>query len=249
MNGLLLLSSSRRKHKGRSEARNLFMPLIVTLDGPAGAGKSSAARALAARLNVHYMDTGAMYRALAWAAMQRGYALENSALIAELAREVQIVFDTGRVLVDGTDVSAEIRSEKVTAATRYVADAPAVREVMKIIQRKIGSECDIVTEGRDQGTVVFPTATVKVFLTASAVHRAKRRHQEEVVRGSGLTFQEVLESQSVRDAADIARPVGALVAAVDAVVIETDSLTLDEVVECLVSLVEETRQARGKHDD
>ena len=187
-----------------------------------------------------------MYRALAWAAMQRGYALENSALIAELAREVRIVFDTGRVLVDGTDVSAEIRSEKVTAATRYVADAPAVREVMKIIQRKIGSECDIGTEGRDQGTVVFPHADLKVFLTASPVERAQRRQAEELTRGNATTIESILESHSRRDEADRLRPVGALRPADNAVLLETDGLTREEVVEHLIILIEAQRKAQAR---
>ena len=142
-------------------------PMIVTLDGPAGAGKSSTARALAARLGWCYMDTGAMYRAVALMALDRGIPLDDSAGLAELAEAITIEFRDGRVVVDGRDVSTEIRTDRITQATRPVADAPPVREAMKRVQRRMAEGMDVVTEGRDQGSVVFPAAALKVFLTAS----------------------------------------------------------------------------------
>ncbi len=216
--------------------------MIVTLDGPAGAGKSSAARALAAQLGWCYMDTGAMYRAIALEALDRGIPLEDAGAVAALAEAVVIEFRDGRVLVDGRDVSVEIRTERITRATRPVADAAPVREAMKRIQRRMARGIDVVTEGRDQGSVVFPQAEVKVFVTASAEERARRRHAEETARGNGVTFAEVLEAQGVRDEGDRSRAVGPMRAADDAVVLETDGLTRDEVVERLVALVEGRRR-------
>lgn len=219
--------------------------MIVTLDGPAGAGKSSAARALARRLGWCYMDTGAMYRAVALMALERSVPIHDAALVAALADRLRIEFRDGRVEVDGRDVSAEIRTERITAATRPVADAPLVRDAMKRIQRRMAEGIDVVTEGRDQGSVVFPQAELKVFLTASPAERARRRHREEVGRGQASTLEEVLESQTRRDDADRSRPVGAMLPADDAVLLETDGLSADEVVQRLVGLVEARLSPRG----
>ncbi len=211
--------------------------MIVTLDGPAGAGKSTAAKALARRLGWRYLDTGAMYRAVAWAALDRGVPLEDEPAVAELADIVEIRFDADRVLVDGHDVTQAIRTQAVTAATRRVADAAAVRSVMVEQQRRIAADCHIVTEGRDQGTVVFPGAELKIFLTASAAERARRRHRERTACGDEVSLETILASQQARDDADAARPVGAMRAADDAVLVETDGLSEQAVVEKLVSLV------------
>ncbi|MFM9058981.1 MAG: (d)CMP kinase [Planctomycetaceae bacterium] len=211
--------------------------MIVTLDGPAGAGKSTAARALAARLGWCYMDTGAMYRAVALVALERGLALDDGPLVASLAEQLAIEFRDGRVLADGRDVSAEIRTERVTRATRPVADAPAVREALKRVQRRMAAGIDVVTEGRDQGSEVFPDAEVKVFLTASPGERARRRHDEEVARGEASSLAAVEQAQARRDEGDRTRPVGAMRPAADAVVLETDGLSREAVVERLVALV------------
>ncbi|MFM8379427.1 MAG: (d)CMP kinase [Planctomycetia bacterium] len=217
--------------------------MIITLDGPAGAGKSSAARALAKRLGWCYIDTGAMYRAVALVALERGVPLDDARRLADLAESIRIVFADGAVLVDGRDVSGEIRTERITQATRPVADAPPVRDAMKRMQRRMAEGIDVVTEGRDQGSVVFPQAEVKVFLTASAEERARRRHREEEARGSGATLEHVLRSQAERDAGDRTRPVGRLEPAADAILLETDCLTCDEVVDRLVALIEARRRA------
>ncbi|MFM8707688.1 MAG: (d)CMP kinase [Planctomycetia bacterium] len=219
--------------------------MIITLDGPAGAGKSSAARALAARLGWCYMDTGAMYRTVALVALDRGIPLDDSARIATLAEQLRIEFRDGRVNIDGRDVSVEIRTERITAATRPVADAPPVRDAMKRIQRRMAEGLDVVTEGRDQGSVVFPHAELKVFLTASPEERARRRQREELARGEAPTLESVLASQSRRDDADRTRPVGALRPADDAVTLETEGLSAEDVVQRLVSMVEARRHGRG----
>ncbi|RLS42940.1 MAG: (d)CMP kinase [Planctomycetota bacterium] len=218
--------------------------MIITLDGPAGAGKSSAARALATRLGWCYMDTGAMYRAVALIALDRLVPLDDATRIAMLAESLAIAFRDGRVFVGDRDVSTEIRTARVTSATRPVADAPPVREVMKQMQRRIAAGIDVVTEGRDQGSEVFPDAEVKVFLTASPVERALRRHREETARGVPLSLDDVLDAQNRRDEGDRMRPVGAMQPAADAVLVETDGLTPEEVVDRLVRLIEARRRPR-----
>ncbi len=219
--------------------------MIITLDGPAGAGKSSAARALAARLGWWYMDTGAMYRAVALVALEQGVPLDDAVRLARLAESLVISFRDGHVFVDDRDVSAEIRTERVTTATRPVADAPPVRDVMKQLQRRLAAGIDVVTEGRDQGSIVFPQAELKVFLTATPEERARRRHREEASRGEATSLDAVLAAQNRRDEGDRVRPVGAMHAADDAVLVETDGLAPDEVVERLVRLVEERRPPRA----
>jgi len=219
--------------------------MIVTLDGPAGAGKSTAARGLAARLGWCYMDTGAMYRAVALVALEHGVPLDDGPLVAALADRLVIEFRDGRVLADGRDVSVEIRTERVTRATRPVADAPPVREALKRIQRRMAAGIDVVTEGRDQGSEVFPDAEVKVFLTASPDERARRRHDEEVERGLASSLEAVAREQARRDDGDRTRPVGTMRPASDAVVLETDGLSRDEVVERLVALVRSRGGAAG----
>jgi cytidylate kinase len=215
--------------------------MIVTLDGPAGAGKSTTARALAARLGWCYLDTGAMYRTVALAALEEGLSLEDEPRLAALAESLAIQFCQGRVLVGERDVSEAIRTERVTQATRPVADAPAVREAMKHLQRRLADGLDVVTEGRDQGSEVFPLAELKVFLTASPEERARRRHREELARGGTTSLEAVLDAQSRRDAGDRDRPVGAMRPADDAVVFETDGLSPAEVLERLVELVDARR--------
>jgi cytidylate kinase len=216
--------------------------MIVTLDGPAGAGKSSVARALAARLGWCHLDTGAMYRAVALIALERGTPLDDPGRLATLAESLAITLKDGRVLVGDRDVSAEIRTERVTQATRPVADAPPVREALKRLQRRLAAGLDVVTEGRDQGSVVFPRAELKVYLTASPEERARRRQREEEARGVATSFEAVLRSQIRRDEGDRTRPVAPLKPADDAVVLETDGLSATDVVERLVQLVEDRRR-------
>lgn len=211
--------------------------MIVTIDGPAGAGKSSVARALAARLGFRFLDTGAMYRTVALAGIRAGLDLADETALAELARRVVIDVDEGRVLLDGEDVSHAIRTFDVTSKTRFAANNPAVRIHLVALQRQAAADGNYVTEGRDQGSVVFPRATCKIFLTASPEERARRRWLELSARGETVSQAEVLAKQIARDANDAGRNIGPLLQAKDAVEFVTDGLSPEEVVDRLERLV------------
>lgn len=211
--------------------------MIVTIDGPAGAGKSTVARRLADELGFRFLDTGAMYRAVAWAAAREGLAWDDDQALAALAARLELTWDGRRMLVDGQDVTESIRSPEVTALTRFVADNPQVRAELVRRQRRLAQGRDIVTEGRDQGTVAFPDAACKFFLTASPAERARRRQAELAARGQAATLDEVRAQQDQRDRHDQMRPVGALTPAPDAQIIATDAMSLEEVVAHLASCV------------
>ncbi len=211
--------------------------MIVTIDGPAGAGKSSVSRTLALRLGFAFLDTGAMYRAVALAALRQNLGWEDPAALAALARRLSIEVRGDRTYLDGEDVSGEIRSHAVTSATHYAASNGAVRTHLVELQRQLAGRLDIVTEGRDQGTVVFPQAECKIFLDASPQERARRRQADLATRGEKLSLEEVLADQNRRDESDATREVGPLVAAADAVHVNTDGLSPEEVVDRLEALV------------
>jgi cytidylate kinase len=211
--------------------------MIVTIDGPAGAGKSSAARELARRLGFRFLDTGAMYRAVTLAARERGVDLADGAALASMVREIRVELDGGRVLLDGNDVTTAIRKFDITTVIHYAADNADVRSQLVIWQREAASRDNVVTEGRDQGTVVFPQAECKIFLTAGEEERAKRRHADLLSRGENIPFEEVLENQRLRDQRDSSRLVGALVKADDAIEVTTDGMMPDEVVSRLEEIV------------
>lgn len=215
--------------------------MIVTIDGPAGAGKSTVARRLAEKLGFEFLDTGAMYRAVTWAAVHRGLDLQNDAGLAVLAAEIDLRMESGHVLVDGADVSSAIRTPDITAQVKYVADPPVVREVLVELQRRLVGEQDFVTEGRDQGTVAFPDAECKVFLTATPETRAQRRW-EQLAEKQRPSVEEILQQQNLRDDRDSKREVGRLMAADDAQELATDGLTLDEVVDRIAEWVEHRRK-------
>lgn len=211
--------------------------MIIAIDGPAGAGKSSAARALARRLGFRFLDTGAMYRAVALAGLRREIDWDDAAALAGLARQVEIELPGERVLLDGKDVTHEIRTLAVTSVTYYPANNPAVREHLVERQRQLAAGQNVVTEGRDQGTVVFPDAECKIFLTASPSERARRRLIDLQEHGETVTFEDVLSDQNQRDRRDAGRDCGPLKPALDAVEFSTDGLSPEEVVDRLEALV------------
>ena len=210
--------------------------MIVAIDGPAGAGKSTVARRLAERLGFRYLDTGAMYRALTCLAQRRGLALDQAEELAELAREHPVRFDEdGRVFIDDADVTASIRKPGIDKLVPVVARHPAVREVMRERQRTLGEEGDVVIEGRDIGTVVAPQAGVKVYLIADHAVRASRRAAEHPELAADALATD-LRLRDEKDAANM-RP------APDAVQIDTTDLAVDEVVGRIEQLVRSTTSA------
>jgi cytidylate kinase len=211
--------------------------MIVTIDGPAGAGKSSAARELARRLGFRFLDTGAMYRAVTLAARERGLDLADGEKLAQLVREIRVELVGDRVLLDGNDVTAAIRKFDITTAIHHAADNAAVRGQLVAWQRTAAAHDNVVSEGRDQGTVVFPNAECKIFLSADEQERARRRHADLLARGENIAFDDVLANQRLRDHRDLSRQVGALMKADDAIEVSTDGLAPDEVVAKLEQIV------------
>lgn len=211
--------------------------MIVTIDGPAGAGKSTTARALAGRLGFDFLDTGAMYRAVAFAAGRAGIAMDDGPALDALAAKLQIEYRDGRTYLDGEDISAAIRSLEVTQWVRSVAAVPAVRSRLVQLQRDWAKGKNVVSEGRDQGTVVFPDADCKIFLTADEQSRALRRQEDFERQGTAVPLEEVLTNQRFRDRVDSERAVGPLAPARDAVFVDTSHLSLEEVVQRIEALV------------
>jgi cytidylate kinase len=223
-------------------------PLLIAIDGPAGAGKSAVARAVAVRLGLPYLDTGAMYRAVALLALRAGLGpdLDANALasVVRLAHRLSVRF-TGdprrqRVEVDGQDVTRELRDPEVSTMASVVSAIPEVRREMVPRQREAAARSGGVVEGRDIGTVVFPDAAVKVFLTAAPEVRARRRFDELAGHGVAATFDDVLAEQRERDRRDSTRPDSPLRPAEGAVVVDTSVLTLEEAVDAVVALVPES---------
>lgn len=215
--------------------------MIVAIDGPAGAGKSTVARGVARRLGVAHLDTGAMYRALTWLAGQRGVDPSDGPALAALARAEPAVLEPaadgiGRVRIAGRDVTEDIRRPEVTARVSEVSAHPAVREAMVAAQRAVMSTGDWVSEGRDVGSVVCPDAGVKVFLTATPEERARRRHDELRARGVELSLDEVLADVLRRDHLDATRAASPLRVAEGAVVVDTSALQAEEAVDLIAAL-------------
>ncbi|MDP2652696.1 MAG: (d)CMP kinase [Candidatus Omnitrophota bacterium] len=208
---------------------------VITIDGPAGAGKSTVAKALAGRLGFSYLDTGAMYRALTLKALRRKMDLTDEDALVRLARETEIDLKGNpasglKVYLDGEDVSAEIRTLEVTNNTYYIARASKVREILVSWQQAIGRKTDIVVEGRDAGTVIFPKATRKFYLDADVDERLQRRLKELVAKGQAVEAEKLRREIIDRDQKDLTRKAGPLLKAEDAVLIDSTRLTVDQVV-------------------
>ena len=220
--------------------------MIITIDGPAGSGKSTAARRLAQRLGFQFLDTGAMYRAVAWACLERQIDLADEDEVGRLARDLEIRFVNDRVTADGRDVTRAIRTPDVTEISSLVALNGQVREAMVELQRKAAAGLNIVCDGRDQGTVVFPEAECKFFLTANPETRALRRHQELLAQGKDVPVADILAQLRDRDLRDESRTVAPLRAAEDAILIDTSFLGADEVLEALETRVRERLAKRER---
>lgn len=218
------------------------MAKIITIDGPAGSGKSTVSCLLAARLKLLYLDTGAMYRAVALQAKKEGVGLKDREKISRICRDLDLHFETldgaTRLFLGTEDISAAIRSPEMDMLSSAVSALKEVREAMTLLQRKMAGHGRVVAEGRDMGTVVFPDADYKFFVNADPEVRAGRRYRERLARGETVSRGEVEKELKKRDAQDMTRALAPLVPAKDAIIIDTTNLTVEEVVEKMIGIIE-----------
>lgn len=218
------------------------MAKIITIDGPAGSGKSTVSRLLAARLKLLYLDTGAMYRAVALQAKKEGVGLKDREKISRICRDLDLHFETldgaTRLFLGTEDISAAIRSPEMDMLSSAISALKEVREAMTLLQRKMAGHGRVVAEGRDMGTVVFPDADYKFFINADPGVRAGRRYRERLARGETVSRGEVEKELKKRDSQDMTRALAPLVPAKDAIIIDTTILTVEEVVEKMIGIIE-----------
>lgn len=217
---------------------------IIAIDGPAGAGKSTIASVLARRLNGCYLDTGAMYRAITVAAMRQQIDLDDYSKLAEIARQsrIEISWKDRKMLLtlNGEDISEAIRQREITANSHKIANSPEVRKLLVKQQRRIAGQVDtLITEGRDQGTIVFPNATIKFYLDADIKERAQRRHRELQAKGTKVSLEEIQANITQRDQRDTQRAIAPLKPADDAIHVDTTGQTIDQVIDKLCALIKE----------
>lgn len=221
------------------------MGWVVTIDGPAGAGKSTTAKELARRLGWSFLDTGAMYRVVTLAALEQGLQLHDPEALGQLTQGLQARFEGSHAWLGERDVSQVIREPHISRESRHAANAPQVREILVSWQRQAASVQDVVTEGRDQGTIVFPDALAKFFLEASDEERAMRRYRELTARGEDVRFEQILADQQARDARDRARTIAPMMPADDAVHIESTGRTPEAVLAEMLGHVRDRISEKG----
>ena len=221
--------------------------MIVAVDGPAGSGKGTVTKEIEKELGFLNLDTGATYRCVALEVLRKRLDLDDKEKIIEIANNIDIKINNTRdkdiILLNNEDVSKEIRTKEVTAIVSQVSSIIPVREKMVEVQRKLAKGKDVIVEGRDIGTVVFPNADIKIYLDASEEIRAKRRYEENLQNGMDMTYEEVLENVKMRDYNDMNKKVGALKKADDAIIIDSTNLTISQVVEKLKYLIQKYKQA------
>jgi len=219
--------------------------LVITVDGPAGSGKSTVSKILAEKVSYMYLDTGLLYRAVAWRTMQLGISIADDEAMRTVCNGITLPLETDgemRVLIEGEDVSGDLRTEKIGMLASSVSAIPAVREALLPLQRSAGRQGGIVAEGRDMGTVVFPDSDVKFFLDADVDERARRRHLQLIENGQDTDRGEVKRGLEVRDHQDTTREIAPLKPASDSIVIDTTAIDIDGVVEKMVKVVKEYAQ-------
>jgi cytidylate kinase len=217
---------------------------VITIDGPAGSGKSTVAKILAKKLGYTYLDTGAMYRAVALLVKEKGISLEDRSLLKKVCESMKIRFvyqgEEQRIFLEERDISEEIRTSEIDLLSSDVSSIREVRDVMTALQRKIAENHNLVAEGRDMGTVVFPNARIKFFLTASFDTRVMRRYTERKNKGEDISLERIKEELAKRDAQDQSRSLAPLKPAEDAVIIDTSQLSIKEVVDKMLFYIEKS---------
>jgi cytidylate kinase len=216
-------------------------PVVIAIDGPSGVGKGTVSRALARALDYAHVDTGAMYRAVGWAALQRGLSLTDEDAVSALAATLQLTVEDGLVVADGTDITRAVRTPDIDKAATAVARMPKVREVLVDRQRALARGRGVVIEGRDIGTVVFPDADVKIYLDASPEERARRRAADPAHGGGPQELAAVATALAARDKIDSTRSVSPLMVAPDAIVVDTTDIPVDAVVARVMEMVRQPR--------
>lgn len=214
------------------------MGKIVAIDGPAGSGKGTVAKILSKECNLTYIDTGAMYRAIAYAALQNNIDIKEEDKIVELANNSKIEFIDGKTYLNGIDISKEIRTMEVTRIVSPISSIVKLREILVDMQRKMAGNNNVIMEGRDITTVVFPNATYKFYLDATLEERAIRRYKENTQKGMDVSLEEIKENISKRDYNDMHKEVGALTRTEDSIYIDSTNLTIDEVVKKMKDIIE-----------
>jgi cytidylate kinase len=222
--------------------------LVITVDGPSGAGKSTISRALSKRLGYLEIDTGAMYRAMAWLARETGLDFDDQQAVQEFSEkaevELQLHNGTTRVLANGRDITSEIRNPEISMLTSKIAALAPVRQVMMTLQRKMGTKGGVILDGRDIGTVVFPDAELKFFLSASAEERGRRRFLELQAKGMQTSLEETIQNVAQRDRQDSERELAPLCQATDAIPIDSTGLSIEQVIALMENIFQKRQQER-----
>ncbi len=215
------------------------MGKVVAIDGPAGSGKGTVAKTLAKLCNLTYIDTGAMYRAIAYLSLKNNINMTEEEKIVDMARSSKIDFIDGKTYLNGIDVSEDIRTMEVTRIVSPISSIVKLREILVDLQRKMAEGKDVIMEGRDITTVVFPNADYKFYLDASVTERANRRFKENILKGMNVSYEEILENIKKRDYNDMHKEVGALTRTKDSIYIDSTNLTIDEVIDKMRKIIEE----------